>query len=166
MAIKVDGTNSKILFLAGTSNTTTLASSLTATPWTMTLPSSPGTAGQVLTTDGSGNLSWSTGGGGGGSITVANDTTTNASKYPLFADITTGSLSTAYVASPEYTFNPSTGVLSAKQMQSTQGMHLNANTITASYTLPAGVNALSAGPITQGPGVVVTVPAGQAWVVV
>jgi len=66
MAIKIDGTNSQILFLAGTANTTTLKSSPTATPWTLTLPATPGLAGQVLTTDGSGNLSWTTGGGGGG----------------------------------------------------------------------------------------------------
>lgn len=165
MAIKVDGTNSKIIFLAGTANATTLTSALTATPWTMTLPATPGLTGEVLTTDGAGNLSWSTG-GGGGAITVADDTTTNAVRYPMFADITSGLLSTAYVASTEYTFNPSTGVLSAPQMEATQGMFLNANTITANYTVPAGVNALSAGPITQNPGVTVTVPAGQAWVIV
>lgn len=39
--------------------------------WTFTLPTGAGSAGQVLTTDGSGNLSWATaGGGGGGSGTV------------------------------------------------------------------------------------------------
>jgi hypothetical protein len=164
MAIKVDGTNNKIIFYAGTGTSTTITSDPAATPWTATLPPTAGTAGQVLTTDGSGNLSWSA--GGGAAITVADDTTTNAARYPLFSSITTGSLTTAYVASTEYQFNPSTGVLSAPQMESTQGMHLNSNTIAASYTLPAGFNALSAGPITQGAGVVVTVPAGQAWVVV
>jgi hypothetical protein len=63
MALKIDGTNSKLIFLAGTANTTTLTSSLTATPWTLTLPPNAGTAGQVLTTDGTGVLSWAAGGG-------------------------------------------------------------------------------------------------------
>jgi len=37
---------------------------------TWTLPNADGTSGQVLSTDGSGTLSWATGGGGGGSGTV------------------------------------------------------------------------------------------------
>lgn len=37
-----------------------------AASYTLTLPSSVGSNGQVLTTDGSGGLSWATGGGGGG----------------------------------------------------------------------------------------------------
>lgn len=164
MAIKVNGTDSKIVFLAGTANATTLTSALTATPWTMTLPPTAGTAGQVLTTDGSGNLSWSAG-GGGGSITVVDDTLSTSAGYPLYANITGGSLSTAYVASSEYTFNRSTGVLSAPRMESSAGIHLNSQVISTSYTLPAGMNGLSAGPMTIPGGVVVTAPAGQAWVV-
>jgi hypothetical protein len=163
MAIKVDGTNSKIIFLAGTGNATTLTSALTATPWTLTLPPTAGTAGQVLTTDGTGVLSWAA--GGGGAITVADDTTTNSTRYPMFANITTGSLATAYVASTEYTFNPASGTLSAPHVESSAGIHLNAQVITQSYTIPAGTNGLSAGPITQGPGVSVTVNPGQAWVI-
>jgi len=162
--IKVDGTNSRLIFLAGTANTTTLTSSLTAAPWTMTLPPTAGTAGQVLTTDGNGVLSW--GAGGAGAITVADDTTTNSTRYPLFAAVTTGSLATAYVSSTEYTYNPSTGVLSAQQMQSTQGIHLNANTITANYTVPANTNGLSGGPMTVPAGINVTLGAGANWSIV
>jgi len=165
MAIKVDGTNNKLIFYAGTGTSTTVTSDPTATPWTATLPPTAGTAGQVLTTDGAGNLSWGAG-GGGSTITVTDDSTTNAVRYPLFTNTTSGTLTATFVSSPEYQYNPSTGVLSAQQMASNQGMHLNAQVITASYTLPAGYNALSAGPMSQGGGVVVTVPAGQAWVVV
>jgi hypothetical protein len=162
--IKVDGTNSKLIFLAGTANATTLTSSLTATPWTLTLPPTAGTAGQVLTTDGSGVLSW--GAGGAGAITVADDNLTNASLYPMFATVTSGSLATAYVASSEYRFNPATGVLSARQMESTQGIFLNANVITANYTVPVNTNGLSAGPMTIPPGIVVTLAPGANWSVV
>jgi hypothetical protein len=161
--IKVDGTLSKILFLAGTANVTTLTSSLTATPWTMTLPPNAGTAGYVLTTDGTGVLSWAVGGGG---ITVADDTTTNATRYPLYSSITTGSLTTAYVASTEYTYNPGTGQLSAFNTASTHGMDLNSSTIPASYTLPANYNSVSGGPVVTPAGVIVTVNAGSRWTVV
>jgi hypothetical protein len=44
--------------------------------------------------------------------------------------------------------------------------YLNDNQVTADYTLPAGKNAMSAGPITVNPGVTVTVPPGQSWTIV
>jgi hypothetical protein len=44
--------------------------------------------------------------------------------------------------------------------------YLNDNQVTADYTIPSGRNAMSAGPITVVPGVTVTVPPGQAWVIV
>ena len=40
------------------------------------------------------------------------------------------------------------------------------NTISANYTLTAGTNGLSAGPITIASGVVVTIPSGSRWVIV
>ena len=42
-----------------------------------TLPTADGSANEVLTTDGAGNLSWSAGGGGGGSVDFAGLTDTN-----------------------------------------------------------------------------------------
>jgi hypothetical protein len=42
----------------------------------------------------------------------------------------------------------------------------NGQTVTTSYTLTAGKNALSAGPITINSGVTVTVGSGQSWVIV
>ena len=42
----------------------------------------------------------------------------------------------------------------------------NGQTVTTSYTLSTGKNAVSAGPITINSGVVVTVPSGATWVVV
>ena len=43
---------------------------------------------------------------------------------------------------------------------------LNANTVTANYTIATGFNALSAGPITINSGVIVTIANGANWVVV
>lgn len=44
--------------------------------------------------------------------------------------------------------------------------YMNDNQVTADYTIPAGKNAMSAGPITVNPGVTVTVPPGQSWTIV
>jgi hypothetical protein len=51
-------------------------------------------------------------------------------------------------------------------IQSNAGFILNKSTIAASYTIAAGVNAMSTGPITINSGVTVTVTAGQRWVVI
>lgn len=44
--------------------------------------------------------------------------------------------------------------------------YLNGQTVTTNFTVPAGQNAMSAGPITVNPGVTVTVPVGSKWTVV
>ncbi len=42
----------------------------------------------------------------------------------------------------------------------------NSQSITTSYTLTAGKNAMTAGPVTVASGATVTVPSGAAWVIV
>lgn len=43
---------------------------------------------------------------------------------------------------------------------------LNNDTVSADYTIPAGSNAVSAGPITIGVGYTVTITSGQSWAIV
>lgn len=43
---------------------------------------------------------------------------------------------------------------------------LNSTLITTSYTLPAGKNGFTVGPVSYGNGVSVTVPSGQRWIIV
>lgn len=69
-----------------------------------------GTSGQVLQSNGSSAPTWVT---PTAYATVTDDTTTNATRYPLFANQTTGNLGTEYVSSTKFQFNPSTGTLSA-----------------------------------------------------
>lgn len=71
-----------------------------------------GTSGQVLTSQGTGTPTWTT---PTAYATVTDDTTTNATRYPLFAAATSGNLTTEYTSSTKYQFNPSTGVLTATQ---------------------------------------------------
>lgn len=72
-----------------------------------------GTSGQVLTSNGASAPTWTT---PAAYATVTDDTTTNATRYILFANQTTGNLSTEYVSSTKLKYNPSTGALTASQL--------------------------------------------------
>lgn len=137
------------------------SSNSTSAAWTLTLPTTAGSSGQALITDGSGNASW---GPAGSSIT--DDTSTNATEYPLFSNVTTGSPSTVYVSSTKYTYNPSTGTLSVFAVSATNGIYLNAITINDDFTVPTNYNGGSFGPVTVAAGKTVTVSAGSVWTVV
>lgn len=71
---------------------------------------SAGTSGQVLTSNGTSAPTWST---PTAYATVTDDTTTNATRYPLFANQTTGNLATEYTSSTKLQYVPSTGILTA-----------------------------------------------------
>ena len=107
---------------AGTMNnmaiggSTPLAGAFTTLSATSTVSAngSVGSSGQVLTSAGAGSPAvWST---PTAYATVTDDTTTNATRYPLFASVTTGNLTTEYVSSTRLQFNPSTGALTANQL--------------------------------------------------
>ena len=98
--------------------------------------------------------------------TITNDTTTATNVYPLFAGATSGSLTTVYTGDANYLYKPSTGELTATAHISTNGIQINANTIATSYTIATGNNGLSAGPVSVGTGVTVTVSTGSTWTVV
>lgn len=55
------------------------------------------------------------------------------------------------------------GNVSGLAMFATNGIALNANTIAADFDFPPGFNGLTVGPLTMLPGVNVTLPAGQDW---
>lgn len=96
--------------------TTAAAGSFTtlAASSTISANGSVGTSGQVLTSAGAGSpATWTT---PTAYATVTDDTTTDATRYPLFAATTTGNLTTEYVSSTKLKFNPSTGALTASQL--------------------------------------------------
>lgn len=126
-------------------------------------PSQTSNSGKYLTTDGT-NTSWATVSGGTGA-SLSNDTSTATNLYPLFANATTGTPTTIYTSNAKYLYKPSTGDLQASQIVATNGLVLNSSTISASYTIPAGQNAHSVGPITIASGQSVQVTSGQRWVV-
>ena len=100
------------------------------------LASAAGDAGKVLTSNGTSAPSWTT---PTAYATVTDDTTTNSTRYPLFASVTTGNLTTEYVSSTKYQFNPSTGILTATGFS---GSGANLTSLPAgqlSGTIPSGV---------------------------
>jgi trimeric autotransporter adhesin len=98
-------------------------------------------------------------------LTITNDTTTATALYPTFTSATSGSISGASVTSTKLTFVPTTGSLTAPQTVASNGLVVNSNTVSASYSIPSGSSATSTGPMTVNSGVVVTVPSGSRWVV-
>jgi len=124
-------------------------------------PSQTGNSGRYLTTDGS-NTSWGVVTAG---ITITNDTSTNASYYPVFTTATSGSISAANVSSTELIFNPGTNALTAPNIVASNGLFVNNMTVAGSFSVPAGYSASSVGPVTVGSGATVTLPSGSRWVV-
>ena len=100
---------------------------------------------------------------GGGSSTITDDTTTNATRYPLFADATSGTATTIYTSSTKYKYNPSSGELDSPEIVATNGILANSNTVASSYTIPANSNALSIAPLTLNSSVSVTIPSTSTW---
>ena len=121
----------------------------------------PTTASTALTWSGSA-FTWAT---AGTAVTISDDTTTNATRYPLFADATTGTVSTEYVSSTKLNYNPSKGEFKTPAVIASNGIVLNGTTVSTSYTIASGNNGFSVGPITVASGIAVTVSSGQRWLV-
>lgn len=89
---------------------------------TFTLPAVDGSAGQALTTNGSGTLSWAAAG-----ATITDDTSTDASYYPSLETSTSGSSTAVKVSSTKLYFNPSTGTLNATTFNSLSDVAMKTN---------------------------------------
>lgn len=103
---------------------------------TLAVSGATGSAGQVLTSNGASAPTWTT---PTAYATVTDDTTTNAVRYPLFADQTTGSLTTTLVSSTKYNFNPSSGLLTATAFSGSGASLTSLPAGQLSGTIPSGV---------------------------
>lgn len=88
--------------------------------------------------------------------TVTGTTLTFSTAPPLG----TNNISCRYLALP--TTTTGTGAV----INATNGIIINNQTISASYTIPVGSNAMSTGPVTAASGVTVTVSAGSRYIVI
>ena len=91
-----------------------------------------------------------------GNYTVSGTTLTFSTAPPLG----TNNISCRYLGLP--TTTTGTGAV----INATNGIIINSQTITASYTIPVGSNAMSTGPVTAASGVTVTVSAGSRYIVI
>ena len=108
-----------------------------------------GTSGQVLTSAGSSSPpTWTT-------PAPATTYTTNYIPY--------GQGTTTLNQSSSFTYDGTTEI--APIQASSNGLVLNKNTVSSSYSIPSGYSASSVGPITLNSGVSVTVPSGSRWLV-
>ena len=105
--------------------------------------SAAGTTGQVLTSAGTGTPTWTT---PVSNATVTDDTTTNGTRYPLFANQTSGSLTTEYTSSTKLQYNPSTGVFTSTQFSgSGAGLTSIPNSALTNSSITIGSTAISLG---------------------
>jgi hypothetical protein len=91
--------------------------------------------------------------------TVSGNTITFTSAPPV-------GTSNVYVVYTTQVTNLAAGGGAATGGGSDQVFYLNGQTVTTSYTIPAGTNAMSAGPITIDSGATVIVPPDATWTVV
>jgi hypothetical protein len=103
---------------------------------TLAVSGATGSAGQVLTSNGASAPTWTI---PVAYATVTDDTTTNAVRYPLFADQTTGNLATTLVSSTKYNFNPSSGLLTATGFSGSGASLTSLPAGQLSGTIPSGV---------------------------
>jgi hypothetical protein len=104
----------------------------------------------------------------GGTVTSVGGTGT-VSGISLSGTVTsTGNLTlggTLDLSSPPAIGGTTPASVKGTVIQATNGIVVNSNTVSASYTIPSGSSAMSAGPMTVASGQSVTVSSGSRWVV-
>lgn len=107
--------------------------------------------------EGYNNTAWASVGGSA----ISNDTSTATDLFPTFVDATTGTALELFTSDAQYLFKPSTGELKVKAPVASNGIVVNADTMTSNYTIDSGTNGLSVGPFTISGGTTLTIAAGQ-----
>jgi len=116
-----------------------------------------------ITVDAQGRITAAASGVSGAAL--SNDTSTATDVFPLFANATTGTPATVFTSNAKLLYRPSTGELKSSVLNATNGIVVNSQTVAVSYSIAAGSNGMSVGPITVASGQTVTVASGSRWVV-
>ena len=111
--------------------------------------------------EGYNGVAWSSVGGSA----ISNDTSTSTDVYPAFLNATTGTATAIYTSNAKLLYKPSTGELKASEVLATNGVFINNQTMSTSYSMPSGYSGMSTGPFTIGSGVTFTIPSGSRHVV-
>jgi hypothetical protein len=89
---------------------------------TWTLPATDGSADQVLTTNASGTLSWTS-----KSVVISDQTVSSSTHYPLFTTSTSGTATGVNVSTTNMSFQPSTGTLTVTNITESSSITLKEN---------------------------------------
>ena len=124
--------------------------------------------GNLRTSGGTSLLNWD--GGGSGNITVngglsANPSNKNISLAPTGTGTVTINPATAGTMDNVAIGGTTPASVAGTVIQATNGIVINSNTVSASYTIPSGSSGMSAGPMTVASGQTVTVSSGSRWVI-
>jgi hypothetical protein len=119
---------------------------LTSTDWT-TFNNKSNTVGTVTSVGGTGTVN---------GLTLTGTVTSSG-------NLTLGG--TLDLSSPPAIGNTAPNTVAGTVIQATNGIVVNSNTVSASYTIPSGSSAMSAGPMTVASGQTVTVSSGSRWVI-
>jgi len=112
---------------------------------TISLAGSTGTAGYVLTSNGASAPTWQANANG---VTITDDTTTNATRYLTFSELTTGTETTLDVSSTKLQFNPSTGILTSTGLAGALNGTVGATTPNTGAFTTSSLKGLTSGTIT------------------
>jgi hypothetical protein len=150
-------------YVNSVSATSPITSTGGVTP-TIAMPAATGSVNGYLT-----STDWTTfNSKGSGTVTSVGGTGT-VNGLTLTGTVTSsGSLTlggTLDLSSPPVIGGTAPNTVNGTVLNATNGIVVNSNTVSASYTIPSGSSAMSAGPMTVASGQTVTVPSGSRWVI-
>ncbi len=150
-------------YVNSVSATSPITSTGGTTP-TIAMPAATGSVNGYLT-----STDWTTfNSKGSGTVTSVSGTGT-VSGISLSGTVTSsGNLTlggTLDLSSPPAIGGTAPNTVNGTVLNATNGIVVNSNTVSASYTIPSGSSAMSAGPMTVASGQTVTVSSGSRWVV-
>jgi hypothetical protein len=154
--LQINAQNSLRLGDGDSSNWIALRSPATvAANVTLTFPATAGTSTQVLTTDGTGVLSWASAG-----LSVANQTADTTTYYPTLITTTSGTTGSVTVSNTKLSFVPSTGILSTTGVSVTSITATGTVGLGSSVTITGGnINGTTIGGTTAAAGTFTTMTA-------
>ena len=160
---------SRTLFKTSTTNSATGIYAVpngtsTAASWQATNAADPTNASKILiATNGSTDVQLVSGINGTGTYLPMSFWNNGAEKARLSV---AGGFSVGTTTDAGATNILAAGSVTGSITNASNGIHVNSQTVAASYSIPSGSSGMSAGPITIASGQTVTVPSGSRWVVV
>lgn len=111
---------------------------------------------------------WEVGLGTVGAGTLTRDTVLSNSSGTTAKISFAGNFSNVWCDYPatQAVYKNTLGEATAPELVASNGLFVNSATVSTSYSIPSGSNAMSAGPVTVASGITVTIPSGSNWTVV